>query len=174
MGVTVYSARPHNCSRNRARNWVRSRIWRSRDYFLSTPPTCQTAIIPFLRLIACSTTPAVAPHEPMAMVGCPAARPSASRWSPPALPVTPATPLSAGPPPNTEIFWSANREPILKIRDVQNGIDLVQAFHRLPRFFQPSGQRMACGHDGGCGRVISPSLVRRRDWPSFPRRWVHP
>jgi hypothetical protein len=32
---------------------------------------------------------------------------------------------------------------------------------------QPSGQRMACGHDGGCGRVISPSLVRRRDWPSF-------
>src|SRR5262249_20109294 len=58
MGVTVYHARPHNGSRNRARNWVRSRIWRSRDYFLSTPPTRKTAIVPLLRLIACRTTPA--------------------------------------------------------------------------------------------------------------------
>jgi hypothetical protein len=49
-GVRLYDAGLHNRSRNRARNWVHSRIWRSRDYFLSTPPTRKTAIVPFLRL----------------------------------------------------------------------------------------------------------------------------
>ena len=29
---------------------IHSRIWRSRDYFLSTLPTRKTAIVPFLRL----------------------------------------------------------------------------------------------------------------------------
>jgi hypothetical protein len=48
--VRLYDAGLHNRSRNRARNWVHSRIWRSRDYFLSTPPTRKTAIVPFLRL----------------------------------------------------------------------------------------------------------------------------
>ena len=47
--VRLYDAGLHNRSRNRARNWVHSRIWRSRDYFLSTPPTRKTAIVPFLR-----------------------------------------------------------------------------------------------------------------------------
>jgi hypothetical protein len=41
--VRLYDAGLHNRSRNRARNWVHSRIWRSRDYFLSTPPTRKTA-----------------------------------------------------------------------------------------------------------------------------------
>src|SRR3981189_1571078 len=48
--VRLYDAGLHNRSRNRARNWVHSRIWRSRDYFLSTPPTRKAAIVPFLRL----------------------------------------------------------------------------------------------------------------------------
>jgi hypothetical protein len=41
--VRLYDAGLHNRSRNRTRNWVHSRIRRSRDYFLSTPPTRQTA-----------------------------------------------------------------------------------------------------------------------------------
>jgi hypothetical protein len=49
-GLTVYDTGVHNCSRNRARNWVHSRIWRSRDYFLSTASTRRAAIVPFLRL----------------------------------------------------------------------------------------------------------------------------
>ena len=49
-GVSLCHAGLHNRSRNRARNWVHSRIWRPRDYFLSTPPTRKTAIVPFLRL----------------------------------------------------------------------------------------------------------------------------
>jgi hypothetical protein len=51
-GVRLRHAGLHNRSRNRARNWVHSRIWRSRDYFLSTPPTRKTAVVPFLRLRA--------------------------------------------------------------------------------------------------------------------------
>ena len=34
---------------------VRSRIWRSRACFLSTPPTRETAIVPFLRDFVCRT-----------------------------------------------------------------------------------------------------------------------
>src|ERR1700726_4589638 len=49
LALGLYDAGLHNRSRNRARNWVHSRIWRSRDYFLSTPPTRKTAIVPFLR-----------------------------------------------------------------------------------------------------------------------------
>src|SRR6516165_5900621 len=52
------------------------------------------------------------------------------------------------------MFWSANRKPILKIGDAQSGVDLAQAFHRLPRFFHPPRQPMACGHNGGRGHVI--------------------
>ena len=61
--VTVYDTRPHNCFRNRARNWVHSRIWRSRDCFLSTSPTRKTAIAPFLRESVYRTTRAVSPHD---------------------------------------------------------------------------------------------------------------
>jgi hypothetical protein len=53
--VALYDARPRSCSRNRARNWVHSRIWRSRACFLSTPPTRETAIVPFLRDLVCRT-----------------------------------------------------------------------------------------------------------------------
>ena len=53
--VTLYDAGLHNRSRNRARDWIHSRIWRSRDYFLSTPPTRKTANVPFLR--DCSSSP---------------------------------------------------------------------------------------------------------------------
>jgi hypothetical protein len=48
--VTLYDAGLHNHSRNRSRNGVHSRIWRSRDYFLSTPSTRKTAIVPCLKL----------------------------------------------------------------------------------------------------------------------------
>jgi hypothetical protein len=48
--VTLYDAGLHNRSRNRSRNGVHSRIWRSRDYFLSTPSTRKTAIVPCLKL----------------------------------------------------------------------------------------------------------------------------
>src|SRR5205823_11612824 len=48
--VTLYGAGLHNRSRNLARNWVHSRIWPSRDYFLSTPSTRKTTIVPLLRL----------------------------------------------------------------------------------------------------------------------------
>ena len=48
--LRVYDAGPHNCSRNRARNWIHSRIWRTRDCFLSTPPTGKTAVVPFMRV----------------------------------------------------------------------------------------------------------------------------
>jgi len=46
----LYDAKRHGCSRNRARNWVLFRIWRSRCHFLSTPPARKTAIVPFLTL----------------------------------------------------------------------------------------------------------------------------
>ena len=55
-GLTVYDTGVHNCSRNRARNWVHSRIWRSRDYFLSTESTRRAAIVPFLRLASSDGT----------------------------------------------------------------------------------------------------------------------
>src|SRR6266481_3304910 len=58
--VTLYDAGLHNRSRNRARNWVHSRIWPSRDYFLSTPST-RKAIVPPLNLV-CRTGPAAAPR----------------------------------------------------------------------------------------------------------------
>jgi hypothetical protein len=63
--VRLYDAGLHNRSRNRARNWVHSRIWRSRDYFLSTPPTRKTAIVPFLRLSLSDGTSYGSPHVPM-------------------------------------------------------------------------------------------------------------
>src|SRR5262249_13802178 len=46
IGDTSYDVGLHDRSRNRARNWVHSRIWPSRDYFLSTPSTRKTAIVP--------------------------------------------------------------------------------------------------------------------------------
>src|SRR5262249_13078580 len=48
--VSLYDAGLHNRSRSRVRNWVHSRIWPSRDYFLSTPPTRKTTIVSLLRL----------------------------------------------------------------------------------------------------------------------------
>ena len=62
--VTLYDAGLHNRSRNRARNWVHSRIWPSRDYFLSTPSTRKTTIVPLLSLICRTARPAAAPHGP--------------------------------------------------------------------------------------------------------------
>jgi hypothetical protein len=50
LALGLYDAGLHNRSRIRARNWVHSRIWRSRDYVLSTPPTPNTGMEPFLRL----------------------------------------------------------------------------------------------------------------------------
>src|SRR5215471_16535032 len=47
----VYGVGLHDCSRNRARNWVHSRIWPSRDYSLSTPSTRKTAKVPLLSLV---------------------------------------------------------------------------------------------------------------------------
>ena len=58
--VTLYDAGLHNRSRNRARNWVHSRIWPSRDYFLSTPSTRKTTIVPLLSLICRTARPAAA------------------------------------------------------------------------------------------------------------------
>src|SRR6266566_8588585 len=62
--VTLYGAGLHNRSRNRARNWIHSRIWPSRDYFLSTPSTRKTTIIPLLSLVCRTARPAAAPHGP--------------------------------------------------------------------------------------------------------------
>jgi len=59
--VTLYDAGLHNRSRNRARNWVHSRIWPSRDYFLSTPSTRKTTIVPLLSLVCRTARPAAAP-----------------------------------------------------------------------------------------------------------------
>ena len=59
IGVTVDDARIHNCSRHRAPNWIHSRIWRSRDYLLSAPPTCKATIVPFVRDSVYRTTRAV-------------------------------------------------------------------------------------------------------------------
>ena len=47
-----------------ARNWVHSRIWRSRDCFLSTSPTRKTAIAPFLRDTVYRTTRACSLQSP--------------------------------------------------------------------------------------------------------------
>jgi hypothetical protein len=41
------------------------------------------------------------------------------------------------------MFWPPNWEPILKIGDAQYRINLAQAFHDLPRYFQPSGHGLA-------------------------------
>src|SRR2546427_7347749 len=62
--VTLYDAGLHNRSRNRARNWVRSRIWPSRDYFLSTSSTRKTTIVPLLSLVCRTARPAAGPHGP--------------------------------------------------------------------------------------------------------------
>jgi hypothetical protein len=43
-----HDAGVHHSFRNRARNWVHSRIWRSGDYFLSTPSTGTASIVPLL------------------------------------------------------------------------------------------------------------------------------
>ena len=51
MTPTLYDAGLYNRSRNRARNWVHSRIWPSRDYFLSTPSTRKTTIASLLSLM---------------------------------------------------------------------------------------------------------------------------
>src|SRR5262245_364643 len=59
-----YDAGHHNRSRNRARNWVHSRIWPSRDYFLSTPSTRKTAIVLLLSFVCRTARPAAAPHGP--------------------------------------------------------------------------------------------------------------
>jgi hypothetical protein len=59
-----YDAGHHNRSRNRARDWVHSRIWPSRDYFLSTPSTRKTAIALLLSLVCRTARPAAAPHGP--------------------------------------------------------------------------------------------------------------
>jgi hypothetical protein len=64
LDVMLYDAGLHNRSRNRARNWVHSRIWPSRDYFLSTPSTRKTTIIPLLSLVCRTARPAAAPHGP--------------------------------------------------------------------------------------------------------------
>ena len=69
--VTLYDAGLHNRSRNRVRNWVRSRIWPSRDHFLSTPPTRKTTIVPLLRLKFLGTS-----------CGCPARTKSLPRIAP--------------------------------------------------------------------------------------------
>src|ERR671934_1093640 len=50
MTPTSYDPGLYNRSRNRARNWVHSRIWPSRDYFLSTPSTRKTTIASLLSL----------------------------------------------------------------------------------------------------------------------------
>src|SRR6266446_1121241 len=62
--VTLYDAGLHNRSRNRARNWVHSRIWPSRDYFLSTPSTRKTTIVPLLSLVFRDGTSCGSPHGP--------------------------------------------------------------------------------------------------------------
>ena len=62
--VTLYDAGLHNRSRHRARNWVHSRIWFSRDYFLSTPSTRKTTIVPVLSLSLSDGTSCGSPHGP--------------------------------------------------------------------------------------------------------------
>ncbi len=69
--VTLYDAGLHNRSRNRARNWVHSRIWPSRDYFLSTPSTRKTTIVPLLSLICRTARPAAARTDQMTAATCP-------------------------------------------------------------------------------------------------------
>src|SRR6266568_6291917 len=64
LDVMLYDAGLHNRSRNRARNWVHSRIWPSRDYFLSTPSTRKTTIVPLLSSVCRTARPATAPHGP--------------------------------------------------------------------------------------------------------------
>jgi len=78
--VTLYDAGLHNRSRNRARNWVHSRIWPSRDYFLSTPSTRKTTIVPLLSLICRTARPAAARTDQMTAATCPARRAQAVRW----------------------------------------------------------------------------------------------
>src|SRR5262249_46194672 len=62
--VMLYDAGLHNRSRHRARNWVHSRIWFSRDYFLSTPSTRKTTIVPLLSLSLSDGTSCGGPHGP--------------------------------------------------------------------------------------------------------------
>src|SRR5438034_3351794 len=69
--VTLYGAGLHNRSRNRARNWVHSRIWPSRDYFLSTPSTRKTTIVPLLSLVCRTARPAAARTDQMTAATCP-------------------------------------------------------------------------------------------------------
>jgi hypothetical protein len=63
---------PAGRSRSRRRSAACRPLWRSlgsrcptKGWCSRGPPTCKMAIVPFLRLIACRTTPAAAPHEPM-------------------------------------------------------------------------------------------------------------
>ena len=72
--VTLYDAELHNRSRNRARNWVHSRIWPSRDYFLSTPSTRKTTIVPLLSLVCRTARPAAARTDQMTAATRPARR----------------------------------------------------------------------------------------------------
>src|SRR6266568_7438252 len=65
LDVMLYDAGLHNRSRNWARNWVHSRIWPSRDYFLSTPSTRKTTIVPLLSLVCRTACAGIAPHGPM-------------------------------------------------------------------------------------------------------------
>jgi hypothetical protein len=77
--VTSYDAGLHNRSRNRARNWIHSRIWPSRDYFLSTPSTRKTTIVPLVSLVCRTARAAIAPHGPMTQRLVPARRAQAAR-----------------------------------------------------------------------------------------------
>src|SRR5215468_148631 len=62
--VTLYDAGLHK-SPNPARNCVHSRICFSRDYFLSTPSTRKTTIVPVPSLVCRTAPPAAAPpHGP--------------------------------------------------------------------------------------------------------------
>src|SRR6516162_10695770 len=72
--VTLYDAGLHNRSHNRARNWVHSRIWPSRDYFLSTPSTRKTTIVPLLSLVCRTARPAAARTDQMTAATRPARR----------------------------------------------------------------------------------------------------
>jgi hypothetical protein len=70
-GVTLYDAGLHNRSRNRAHNWVHSRIWPSRDYFLSTPSARKTTIVPLLSLVCRTARPAAGRTDQMTAATCP-------------------------------------------------------------------------------------------------------
>jgi hypothetical protein len=89
--VTLYDAGLHNRSRHRARNWVHSRIWPSRDYFLSTPSTREATIVPLLSLVCRMARPAAARTDQMTAATCPRSPCSSS-----ALTVSP--PREKGPP----------------------------------------------------------------------------